>query len=87
MKCVFCGGELQTNSVTFSYEENETYILVEHVPAEVCPQCGERLYTPEVTDALLQFTKQQIEPVRVIQVPVYEFTKIHRVVKYMPMYS
>ena len=29
MKCVFCGGELQKDSVTFSYEDNEIYILVE----------------------------------------------------------
>lgn len=37
MKCAFCGEELKKATVTFSYEEDETYILVEHVPAEVCP--------------------------------------------------
>ena len=47
MKCSFCGGELKNTTVTFSYEEDETYILVEHVPAEVCSQCGEKLYTPD----------------------------------------
>ena len=34
MKCTFCGGELKKTTVTFSYEEDEIYILVEHVPAE-----------------------------------------------------
>ena len=75
MKCVCCGGELKHDSVTLSYEDHETYILVEHVPAEVCRQCGEKLYSPEVTDALLQFVKQQTEPVKVLHVPVYDFAK------------
>lgn len=75
MKCVFCGGKLRHDTVTFSYEDHETYILVEHVPAEVCPQCGEKLYSPEVTDALLQFAKQQAKPIKVIQVPIYDFAK------------
>ncbi len=59
MNCAFCGGELKKSTVTFSYEEDETYILVEHVPAEVCAKCGERLYAPEVTDTLLQFANTQ----------------------------
>ncbi len=36
MKCVFCEGALKKASVTFSYEEDDAYLLVEHVPAEVC---------------------------------------------------
>ena len=75
MKCVFCGGILQKASVTFIYEEEETYLFVEHVPAEACPQCGEKLYTPEVTEALLQFAKQQEEPIKIIHVPVYDFAE------------
>ena len=75
MKCVFCGGTLRQEDVTFSYDEDDMHILVEHVPAEVCTRCGEKLYAPEVTDALLQFAKQQFQPVKVIQVPVYEFAE------------
>ncbi len=75
MKCVFCGGELKNASVTFSYEEDDAYLLVEHVPAEECDRCGEKLYTPEVTDALLQYAKNQREPVKIVQVPVYEFAE------------
>ena len=73
MKCVFCGGELKHTTVTFSYEDHEPYILVEHVPADVCSKCGERLYSPEVTDTLLRFAKQQIKPSKMLQVPVYDF--------------
>jgi len=34
MRCVFCGGETKKMSVTFSYEEEDRFFLVEHVPAE-----------------------------------------------------
>ncbi len=61
--------------VTFSYEEDNTYLLVEHVPAEVCNRCGEKIYTPEVTDALMRFAKEKREPTKVVQVPVYEFSE------------
>ena len=50
-------------------------MLVEHVPAEVCSHCGERLYTLEVTDALRTFAKQQGEPIKILQVSVYDFTE------------
>jgi YgiT-type zinc finger domain-containing protein len=75
MKCVFCGGELVRDIVTFSYEHNETYIFIEHVPADVCCQCGERLYSPEVTDTLLRIAAQRIEPVKILQIPVYDFSR------------
>ena len=75
MECAFCGGELKKTTVTFSYEEDDTYIFVEHVPAEVCPQCGEKLYTPEVTEALLKIAGEPIKPAKFIQVPVYDFTQ------------
>jgi HTH-type transcriptional regulator/antitoxin MqsA len=76
MKCVFCGGTLKHEMVTFTYDDDDQYILVEHVPAEVCSRCGEKLYTPEVTDALLAFAKHLTEPIKIRQVPVYDFATI-----------
>jgi HTH-type transcriptional regulator / antitoxin MqsA len=75
MRCAFCGGELRKASVTFSYEGDDTYLLVERVPAEVCLKCGERLYTPEVTDTLLQIARQPAKPKKIIRVPVYDFNE------------
>ena len=75
MKCVFCGGKAELLNVTFSYEEDDKYILVENVPAEVCSHCGERTYSPEVTDELLRFAKDEFHPVRVVEVPVFSFSE------------
>jgi YgiT-type zinc finger domain-containing protein len=75
MKCVFCGGETKRMLVTFSYEEENRYFLVEHVPAEVCDRCGEKTYSPNVTDELLKFAKDKFKPVKKREVPVFDFAE------------
>jgi len=75
LKCIFCGGKLEKKFVTFYYEEDGKYILVENVPAEVCVKCGEKIYSPEVTDELLKFARDKFKPVKSIKIPVFDFTK------------
>lgn len=75
MKCVFCGGSVESRMVTFSYEEGDKYLLVENVPAEVCTKCGEKTYSPEVTDQLLRFAKDDVKPAKIINVPVFDFAE------------
>ena len=73
MKCVFCGGRVVEREVTFTYEEDDKYLIIEHVPAQVCAQCGEKTYSPEVTDHILRLARKEVKPARKIQVPVYDF--------------
>ena len=75
MRCVFCGGEMKKMLVTFSYEEEGRYFLVEHVPAEVCERCGEKTYSPKVTDELLKFAQDTFKPVKKLEVPVFDFVE------------
>jgi YgiT-type zinc finger domain-containing protein len=75
MKCVFCGGKLKNESVTFTYEMEDQYRFVEDVPAEVCTSCGEKTYSPSVTDDLLKFAKNEFHPIKTIEVPVFNFTE------------
>ena len=77
MKCVFCGGKTEKKKVTFRYEEDDKYLFVEHVPADVCTKCREKMYSPEVTDELLGFAREEFKPVKTVNVPVYNFTR-HR---------
>lgn len=60
--------------VTFSYKESDKYLLVENVPTEFCTACVEKTYSPEVTDELLRFAKEDVKPEKVIKVPVFDFT-------------
>lgn len=74
MKCVFCGGKLEKKKVTFCYDEEDKYLFVENVPADVCNSCGEKTYSPEVTDKLLKYAKKEIKPTKTIEVPVHVFS-------------
>lgn len=76
-KCVFCGGNVEKKTVTFTYDDDDKYLFIEHVPAEVCSRCGEKMYSPEVTDELLEFAKDKFKPVKTVKVPVFDFA-VHR---------
>ena len=71
--CVFCGGKVKLQKVTFVYDYDGDYFFIENVPAEVCVQCGEKTYAPEVADALLRLAKKKTNPVKTIQVPVFDY--------------
>jgi YgiT-type zinc finger domain-containing protein len=46
--CDFCGSDAaQIKLVTRSYGKGENLLLIENVPAVVCPKCGESYLTAE----------------------------------------
>ena len=59
--------------VTYTVEVNGKLIVVENVPATVCLETGEQLFSPETVERLQQMVREQRKPSRVIEVPVYEF--------------
>lgn len=73
MKCVYCGGKIEARKVTFIYDEDGDYFFIENVPAEVCTQCGEKTYSPKVTDELIRLAKRKLAPARKIEVPVFDY--------------
>lgn len=73
MKCVYCGGKIEARKVTFIGDEDGDYFFVENVPAEVCTQCGEKTYSPKVTDELIRLAKRKLAPARKIEVPVFDY--------------
>jgi len=74
-KCVFCGGKVSEEQVTFVYDDDDKYFFVEHVPAEVCTKYGERTYSPEVTEDILKFAKRKVKPAKTVEVPVFDFAE------------
>lgn len=73
MKCVFCGGEVESREVTFVYDYDSDYFFIENVPAEVCTQCGEKTYSPKVTDEVIRLAKRKLKPARRVEVPVFDY--------------
>jgi YgiT-type zinc finger domain-containing protein len=76
IRCYYCGGHTLPAVVTDLFSEAGVYVAVENVPADVCQQCGERYYAPDVTDRLLQLTaeaRQCATPGSRAQVTVHDF--------------
>ncbi len=74
MKCVFCGGQVRFQKVTFIYDYDGDYFFIENVPAEVCDQCSEKTYSPETTDELIRLARRKLKPVRTVKVPVFDYS-------------
>lgn len=75
MNCVFCGGKVESKEVMFTCESEDQVILVRKVPAEVCTHCGEKTYSPKITDELLKFAKRRFKPVKTIETPVFDYMR------------
>ena len=73
MKCYLCGSPMNEQMVTYTIQLDEKLVVVEHVPAKVCGQCGERLYSPETVERLQKTVWEQRSPSRVLQTPVFDF--------------
>jgi len=61
--------------VTYRIELDEKLIVVEHVPAKVCIQCGERLYSAETVERLQQTAWEQRAPSKILKTPVFDFSE------------
>ncbi|MEW6349133.1 MAG: YgiT-type zinc finger protein [Thermodesulfobacteriota bacterium] len=59
--------------VTYVLEYEGRVVIVEHVPARVCIETGERLFAPDIVEHLQRIVWEQRTPSRVIETPVFEF--------------
>ena len=73
MSCVFCGGKIVAQKVTFMYEQDGQFWVIQNVPAEVCVACGEKTFAPEIADEMLKFAKRRFEPVKLVEMPVFDY--------------
>lgn len=59
--------------VTYVLEQGGRVVIVEHVPASVCVETGERFFAPDIVERLQQIVWDQRKPTRVVETPVFEF--------------
>jgi hypothetical protein len=59
--------------VTYALEVEGRFVVVEHVPARVNEETGERFFAPETVERLQQIVWEGPKPSRTIQTPVFEF--------------
>lgn len=76
--CIMCGGGMEPREITvtraYGQGTSACYAIITDVPAEVCNQCGETTYSPDVVDRLQAVSKQVRKgapPPKTVAVPVY----------------
>lgn len=52
MNCFMCKGKLEEKNTTFMVELDNCIIIIKNVPSLVCEQCGEVLYSNDVSKQL-----------------------------------
>ncbi len=60
-KCYFCGGHLKPGLATLPFVAGTNVVVIKHIPAEICGQCGEAILSSEVSrkvDGLLKQAQQ-----------------------------
>jgi len=57
MLCVLCKGEMKSGKVNFPVDEEDNFILIKGVPAEICEQCGEVFLKDDVAAAIEEIAK------------------------------
>jgi YgiT-type zinc finger domain-containing protein len=63
----------EEQTVTYVLEQQGKVLIIEHVPARVCKETGERLFAPETVERLQQIVWEQRTPTRIVETPVFEF--------------
>ncbi len=73
-KCEVCGGsEFRREEVEEVFHVDKRYVLVEHIPATVCAQCGEKTFDAETTEGIRLMLHSQRAPARAVEMEVFAF--------------
>lgn len=73
IRCYFCKGKIVEKRVRVDFRWGEELVVIEDVPAEVCQQCGEKYFSPEVYKAMENLAKTNARGVRHIAIDVIRF--------------
>lgn len=69
--CYYCKGKVTAKRIQHIHRWGNQVFVLENVPAEVCQQCGEIYFAPEILAEMDRIVSSQAKPKTIIQVPVY----------------
>ena len=75
MRCRMCQREMEEKSITVDLRIGDKLFVVEEVPAKVCNQCGEKVFTPAITKKLQNLVKRRRKAPRTLKVPVFSLKR------------
>ena len=59
--------------VTYTIEVDGQLTVIENVPARVCLETGEQLFSAETVERIQQLISGNQKPARMMEVPVFDF--------------
>jgi HTH-type transcriptional regulator / antitoxin MqsA len=72
--CHICGShEAEAKLISETFEIRGETVLIEHIPAKVCRQCGEVIFDLETAEHIRAMVHDGARPARRVSIPVYEF--------------
>jgi YgiT-type zinc finger domain-containing protein len=71
--CYFCKGKVAAGHIRHIHRWGNQVFILENVPAEICQQCGEVYFAPNVLAEMDKIALGKTQPQATIQVPVYAF--------------
>ncbi len=76
-KCHICGEQMQERTINQDFWLKEKLIVIESVPAGVCPQCGEKIVKADVGRELATIigNLRSLRQKKTINVPVISYAK------------
>ena len=52
MECIHCHGTLERGRTSYMVNRKGYHLIIDHVPAWICAQCGEALFDEETVEAI-----------------------------------
>ena len=60
MECLVCHHPMVQRNITLDLRTGEELLIIEDVPATVCENCGEKVFTPKITRQVQAIVKERI---------------------------
>lgn len=70
-KCYFCGGKVEEKIITHYRQTERGLVEFKGVPCEICVQCGEKYFSPQVVRKMEILSKNKTQEFE--KVPIYKY--------------
>ena len=78
MNCPVCGGDFRDQTVRYCACDSDAPVIVENVPARVCDQCGERLFSTSTAKQLEMIQSKNYSPAGHVRIPKFDLQNLRQ---------
>jgi len=75
-ECFFCKGQVLEQRIQHIHQWGDQIFVFESVPAQVCQECGEVFFAPDVLEMMDRIVIEEQKPKTCISVPVFSLAEL-----------